>query len=207
MSRYRGPKVKICRRFGENLYGNEKCAKILSRKNYPAGMHGKSFSAKSISEYGKQFLMKQKAKFIYGLTEKQFRKYYEDIKSKKGVIGDLLLARLEQRLDNVVYRLGFASTRSQARQIVSHNMIRINNKKMNIPSYEVKVGDEISINPTKIENGYFRNQKQYIINNKNVQSWLFLNNKDLIGKMVSLPNRDDFDANINAQVIVEFYSK
>lgn len=207
MSRYRGPKAKICRRFGENLYGAEKYTKILSRRNFPAGVHGKTFSSKNVSEYGKQFLVKQKAKFIYGLTEKQFRKHYEDVKNKKGVVGDLLLARLERRLDNVVYRLGFANTRFQARQIVSHNMMKVNGKKLNIPSYKVNVGDEISINPTKIENGYFRNQKQYILNKKNVFSWLSLNNVDMVGKVVSLPSRNDFDANIDAQVIVEFYSK
>lgn len=206
MARYRGPKAKICRRFGENLYGTEKYAKILARKNYPPGVHGKSFS-KNISEYGKQLLMKQKAKFIYGVMEKQFRKHYDDVKNRHGVTGELLLARLEQRLDNIVYRLGFANTRPQARQVVSHNMIRINGKKMNVPSYEVKVGDEISINPNKVKNGYFKNQEQYITNKKNISSWLTLDNKQMIGKVVSLPKREDFDANIDAQVIVEFYSK
>lgn len=206
MARYRGPKAKICRRFGENLFGTEKYAKILSRKNYPPGMHGKSFS-KNISEYGRQLLMKQKTKFIYGVSEKQFRKHYDDVKNRQGVTGDLLLARLEQRLDNVVYRLGLANTRPQARQVVSHNMIRINGKKMNVPSYEVKVGDEISINPNKVKNGYFKNQEQYILNKKNVPAWISLDNKKMVGKMVTLPKREDFDANINAQIIVEFYSK
>jgi small subunit ribosomal protein S4 len=206
MARYRGPKAKICRRFGENIYGSDKYDRILSRKNYAPGVHGKNFS-RNKSEYGKQLAMKQKAKYVYGILEKQFRKHYEDVKNRPGVTGDLLLARLEQRLDNVVYRLGFANTRQQARQIVNHSMIYVNGKKMNIPSYEVKVGDEISINPTKKDNGYFKNQEQYIKNNKRVPSWLDLDQNAMIGKVISIPKRDDFDANINAQIIVEFYSK
>lgn len=206
MARYTGPKAKICRRFGENIYGTEKYDKILSRKNYAPGVHGKNFS-RNKSEYGKQLAMKQKAKYIYGILEKQFRKHYDDVKNRPGVTGNLLLARLEQRLDNVVYRLGFAQTRPQARQVVNHSMIYVNGKKMSIPSYEVKVGDEITINPTKKENGYFKNQEQYIKNKKRVVGWLSLDQKEMSGKMVALPKRDDFDANINAQIIVEFYSK
>ncbi len=122
-------------------------------------------------------------------------------------MGDLLLARLEQRLDNVVYRLGFANTRPQARQIVGHNMIRVNGKKMDVPSYEVKVGDEITVNPGKSKNGYFKNQEQYITNKKNVPVWLSLDNKEMIGKIVALPKKEDSDVNIDAQIIVEFYSK
>lgn len=206
MARYRGSKAKICRRFGENIYGSEKYDRILARKNYAPGVHGKSFS-RTKSEYGRQLLMKQKAKHIYGILEKQFRKHYEDVKNRPGVTGDLLLARLEQRLDNVIYRLGFANTRPQARQIVNHAMIYVNGKKMSIPSYEVKVGDEIMINPTKKDNGYFKNQEQYITSKKNVPGWLSLDAKSMTGKVVALPKRDDFDANINAQIIVEFYSK
>lgn len=206
MARYRGPKAKICRRFGENIYGSDKYDRILSRKNYPPGVHGKSFS-RNKSEYGKQLMMKQKARYIYGVLEKQFRKHYDDVKNRPGVTGDLLLARLEQRLDNVIYRLGFANTRPQARQVVNHSMIYVNGKKMNIPSYEVKVGDEITINPSKKDNGYFKNQEQYITNKKNVPKWLSLDAKALSGKMIALPKHDDFDASIDAQVIVEFYSK
>ncbi len=206
MARYRGSKAKICRRFGENIYGSEKYDRILARKNYAPGVHGKSFS-RTKSEFGRQLLMKQKAKHIYGILEKQFRKHYEDVKNRPGVTGDLLLARLEQRLDNVIYRLGFANTRPQARQVVNHAMIYVNGKKMSIPSYEVKVGDEIMINPTKKDNGYFKNQEQYITNKKNVPGWLSLDAKGMTAKVVALPKRDDFDANINAQIIVEFYSK
>ncbi len=206
MARHRGSKSKICRRFGENLYGSDKYDRILARKNYAPGMHGKSFG-RNKSEYGKQLLMKQKAKYVYGILEKQFRKHYEDVKSRPGVTGDLLLARLEQRLDNVVYRLGFANTRPQARQVVSHGMIYVNGKKMTIPSYEVKVGDEITVNPHKKDNGYFKNQEQYITHKKSVPGWLSLDQKSWKGSIIALPKREDCDAHINAQIIVEFYSK
>ena len=206
MARYRGSKAKICRRFGENIYGSEKYDRILARKNYAPGVHGKSFS-RNKSEFGKQLAMKQKAKFIYGILEKQFRKHYEDIKNRPGLTGELLLARLEQRLDNVVFRLGLANTRPQARQVVNHSMIYVNGKKMSIPSYEVKVGDEVTVNPTKKDNKYFKNQEQFIVNKKNVPRWLVLDAKSVSGKMIAQPKKEDFDANINPQIIIEFYSK
>lgn len=206
MARYRGSKAKICRRFGENLYGSEKYTAILARKGYAPGVHGKKFS-RNISEYGKQLLMKQKAKYIYGILEKQFRKHYDDVKNREGVVGDLLLGRLEMRVDNVVYRMGLAITRPQARQIVNHGMIQVNGKKMTIPSYEAKIGDVITVNPTKAGNGYFKAQEEYIKNMKSTPSWLSMDAKKLEGKILSAPKRDDFDANIDASVIVEFYSK
>jgi len=206
MARHRGPKAKICRRFGENIYGNDKYDKILSSKGYGPGMHGKKF-ARNISEYGKQLLMKQKAKYTYGVLEKQFRKHYEDVKNKPGVTGDLLLSRLEQRLDNVVYRIGLGNTRPQSRQIVNHGMIYVNGKKVTIPSYEVSIGDEISLNPNKASNGYFKNQEQYTKAKKNIPSWLQMDAKSMKGKVLSLPVKDNFDANIDASIIVEFYSK
>lgn len=206
MARYTGPKAKICRRFGENIYGSEKYDRILSRRNYPPGVHGKSFS-RNKSEFGKQLVMKQKARHIYGILEKQFRKHYEDVKNRPGVTGELFLARLEQRLDNVIYRLGFALTRPQARQVVNHGMIYVNGKKVTIPSYEVKVGDEITVNPTKKDNGYFKNQEQYITNKKYTPKWLSLDAKSMSGKIIALPKREDFEASIDPQIIVEFYSK
>ncbi len=206
MARYTGPKAKICRRFGENIYGSDKYARILQKKGYAPGMHGKKF-ARNVSEYGKQLLMKQKAKYIYGVQEKQFRKHYEDIKNKPGVVGDLLLSRLELRIDNVIYRLGLANTRPQARQVVNHGMIYVNGKKMSIPSYAVKVGDEITINPTKKDNGYFKNQEQFVSAKKNVPSWMQMDSKSMKGKITSLPEKSHFDGNIDASAIVEFYSK
>ena len=206
MARFRGPKGKICRRFGENIYGNEKYSALLSRKGYKPGMHGQRF-ASSQSEYGKQLTMKQKAKFTYGILEKQFRKHYEDIKNLDGIVGDNFLARLEQRMDNVIYRLGFAVNRPQARQAVNHGMFLVNGKKMTIPSYEVKIGDEITINPTKKDNGYFKNLKEMKSSKKNVPSWLSLDTKKDIGKVISKPKKEDFEAGIDASIIVEFFSK
>jgi len=152
-------------------------------------------------------MMKQKAKFTYGILEKQFRKHYEDIKNREGIVGDNLLARLEQRFDNVIYRLGFAQTRPQARQIVSHGMFCINGKKVTIPSYEVKVGDKITINPTKENNGYFKIQKELLQAKKNVPSWLTMDTKKMVGTMMAQPAKEHFDANIDAAIIIEFYSK
>lgn len=206
MARQTAPKAKICRRFGENLFGSEKYDKILARKNYPPGAHGQSFS-RGQSEYGKQLMMKQKIKFIYGILERQFRKHYEEVKNKSGVTGDLLLARLERRLDNVVYRLGFANTRPQARQIVSHGLIYVNGKKLDIPSYRTEVGDEISINPNKAQNNYFKNQEESLKNKKDVPAWLSLDQKNITGKMIALPKRSDCAYNVDPQVVVEFYSK
>jgi len=206
MARYRGPKAKLCRRFGEDLFGSEKYAKVLSRKNYPPGMHGKN-GMKNVGEYGKQLLMKQKIKIIYGILERQFRKHYSEVKDKPGVTGDLLLSRLERRLDNVVYRLGFASTRPQARQLVSHGMFTVNDKKVTIPSMELKVDDVVGINPHKKEKTYFKNQEQYIKNNKRVVGWLSLDNKAMTGRVSALPKREDFDTNINPQIVIEYYAK
>jgi len=207
MARYLGPTCKLSRREGTDLLLKSR-GKSLEGKcklEQRPGQHGAARTRNS--DYALQLRAKQRIRRIYGILEKQFRKHYDDVKNRPGVTGNLLLARLELRLDNVVYRLGFAQTRPQARQIVNHSMIYVNGKKMSIPSYEVKVGDEITINPTKKENGYFKNQEQYIKNKKRVVGWLSLNQKDMSGKMVALPKRDDFDANINAQIIVEFYSK
>ncbi len=206
MARFRGPKGKICRRFGENIYGSDKYSALLSKKGYKPGMHGQKFTSNQ-SEYGKQLSMKQKAKFTYGILEKQFRKHYEDIKNLEGVVGDNFLARLEQRMDNVIYRLGFAVNRPQARQAVNHGMFLVNGKKMTIPSYEVKIGDEITVNPTKAENGYFKNLKELSPSKKTAPSWLVIDAKKITGKVISKPKQGDFEANIDAAVIVEFFSK
>ncbi len=206
MARFRGPKGKICRRFGENIYGNDKYSALLSKKGYKPGMHGQRFASNQ-SEYGKQLTMKQKTKFTYGILEKQFRKHYEDIKNLEGIVGDNFLARLEQRMDNVIYRLGFAVNRPQARQAVNHGMFLVNGKKMTIPSYEVKIGDEITINPTKKDNGYFRNLKEIKPSKRTTPSWLSVDAKKNVGKVIAKPKKEDFEANIDAAVIVEFFSK
>lgn len=169
-------------------------------------MHGKTIS-RGQSEYGKQLAMKQRIKRIYGVLEKQFRKHYEDVSRRKGVAGDLLLARLEMRLDSVVYRLGFASSRALARQLVSHRSFRVNGKMLSIPSAEVRVGDVISLASTKTEKEYFKNKKNEILNKKDVPQWLLLDSATFSGKVVSVPNRADIGIHVDPQAVVEYYSK
>ncbi|MCA9364916.1 MAG: 30S ribosomal protein S4 [Candidatus Moranbacteria bacterium] len=208
MARSITPKAKMCRRFGENLFGPEKYATILARKPYRPGVHGKGrVSPQGGSEFGKQLLMKQKVKIIYGVMEKQFRKYFEEIKKKQGVTGDLLMQKLETRLDNVVYRLGFATTRAQARQLVSHKFFTVNGKAVNIPSYNVAVGDEIAVYENKKEKTYLKNQAVFLKDDKGVPSWLQFDPKKMTGKVLSLPQKDDVEHNVDLQLIIEFYSK
>lgn len=203
-------KCKKCRRAGEKLFikgdrcNTPKCAMV--RKAYAPGVHGKRVS-RGQSEYGKQLLMKQKIKRIYGVMEKQFRKHLKDVGAKRGVIGDLFVARLEMRLDNVVYRLGFASSRSSARQLVSHGLIAVNGKKNTIPSFEAKIGDIVSIKETKKNKTYFTNQMQAIKNKKDFPSWLNFDSDKLEGKIISIPTKSDIDANVDAQAVIEFYSR
>lgn len=169
-------------------------------------MHGKTVS-RGQSEYGKQLAMKQRIKRIYGILERQFRKHYEDVSRRKGVAGDLLLARLEMRLDSVVYRLGFASSRALARQLVSHRAFRVNGKPLSVPSAEVKVGDVISLAPTKTEKEYFTNKKIEIANKKDVPRWLELDGALFTGKVVGKPTRTDIGIHVDPQAVVEYYSK
>src|SRR3989344_9558537 len=154
MARYTGPKIRQSRKFGEAF--TKKAEKYLAKRNYRPGQHGQN--PQRISEFGVQLREKQKAKVIYGLLERQFRRYYEIASKKVGATGDSLLQLLELRLDNIVFRLGMAQTRPQARQIVSHGFIEVNGKKVNIPSYEVKVGDEIKIREIKQKSQYVKNQ-------------------------------------------------
>lgn len=210
MARDLNSKCKKCRRAGEKLFlkgercGSQKCAMV--RRPYAPGAHGKNIS-RGLSEYGKQLSMKQKIKRIYGVLEKQFRNHFDEIKNKQGVTGDLLLARLEMRLDNVVRRMGFASAPALARQLVNHGAFIVNGKKVNIPSYGVKVGDVIAINPLKVENTYFKNQEQWIKNKKDVPSWILFDGKKMEGKIVSLPKREDVGIQVDAQMVVEYYSR
>ncbi len=203
-------KCKLCRRAGEKLFlkgdrcSTPKCA--LVRKSYAPGVHGKSIS-RGQSEYGKQLFMKQRIKRIYGILERQFRKHYEDVSRRKGVVGDLLLARLEMRLDSVVYRLGFASSRALARQLVSHRSFRVNGRKLSIPSAEIRVGDVVSISDEKLKKTYFSEKKQQLKNVSNVPAWLHLDSERFEGKVVSLPTRSDIGIAVDPQSVVEFYSK
>lgn len=203
-------KCRLCRRAGEKLFlkGDRcfgpKCAVV--RKPYAPGAHGKSIS-RSLSEYGKQLAMKQKIKRIYGVMERQFRKHFEEVQNKPGITGDLLLARLEMRLDNVVYRLGFASSRALARQLVSHKMFSVNGVMLNVPSAKVKVGDVVAVRTLKKEKTYIKNQIESLKNKKDVPTWLDLDASKLEGKVVSTPSRESVGISVDPQIVVEYYSK
>ncbi|HEV8601667.1 MAG TPA: 30S ribosomal protein S4, partial [Patescibacteria group bacterium] len=192
MGRYTGPKIKLSRKFGEAL--SPKAEKYLAKRNYRPGMHGQN--PQRVSEYGMQLREKQKAKIIYGLMERQFRKYYEEASRKVGVTGDALLQMLELRLDNVVYRLGFGNSRPQARQLVSHGFFEVNGKKVNIPSYQVKVGDEIKVREVKKNSQYMKNLAPALANVKNTPEWLSLSAGNFSGKVLSKPSRAQIENTI-----------
>ncbi len=211
MARDTQAQCRKCRRAMEKLFlkgdrcNGPKCAMI--KRAYIPGVHGKKMSRGNRSEYGTQLSAKQKIKRIYGVMERQFRKHFDDVKNKKGVTGDLLLIRLEMRLDNVVYRMGFASSRALARQLVNHGLIAINNKKVSIPSYEVKVGQTIGIKAGKEQKNYFKNLDQVLKNKQDFPGWISFDNQKAEGKIISLPTRDEIGTNVDAQVVVEFYSR
>ncbi|MCR5138819.1 MAG: 30S ribosomal protein S4 [Bacteroidaceae bacterium] len=201
MARYTGPKSKIARKFGEPIYGADK---VLSKKNYAPGQHGNNKRRKT-SEYGIMLAEKQKAKYTYGVLERQFRNLFNKAERKNGITGVVLLQLLEGRLDNVVYRLGIAPTRAAARQLVSHRHITVNGKVVNIPSYAVKVGDIVAVRERSkslevIENSLAGfNHAKY--------SWLEWDEAQKAGKFMSIPAREDIPENIKEQLIVELYSK
>jgi small subunit ribosomal protein S4 len=202
MARYTGPKIRQSRRFGEPL--TKKAEKYLAKRNYRPGQHGQN--PQRVSEFGMQLREKQKAKVIYGLMERQFRRYYEIASKKVGATGDALMQLLEFRLDNMVYRLGFAQTRPQARQLVGHGFIEVNGKKVNIPSYQVRVGDVIAIRPSKQESQYVKTMAQGLAAVKTVE-WLALEPKNFSGKVLSKPTRQQLTTTLNTQLIVEYYSR
>lgn len=203
MARYTGPKNKLSRKEGVNLNLKSGLSQKVERRiNVLPGMHGK-MGKKKVSEYGLQLREKQKVKEIYGVLEKQFTRYYKTASKSKGATGETLLALLERRLDNVIYRLGFAATRAAARQIVSHRHVLINNKKVNIPSYLVKKDEVISLDAkaqTIPEVKKLLEEKNFIM-----PEWL--DRKAAVGKVVRLPLRTDLQLNVNEQLIVEFYSR
>jgi small subunit ribosomal protein S4 len=201
MARYTGPKVRISRRFNEPILGDNKA---LQKKNYAPGQHGKGKKRKQ-SEYAIQLSEKQKAKFIYGVLERQFAHTFDRATRKKGVTGEVLLQLLESRLDNVVYRLGIATTRRAARQLVVHKHIQVNGEVVNIPSFTLKAGDTIDVRE--------KSKALEAINNslalKSAQkyNWLEWDLSEYKGKLINLPLRQDIPENINEQLIVELYSK
>lgn len=202
MARYTGPKIKLSRKFGVAL--TPKAEKYLAKRNYRPGQHGQN--SQRVSEFGMQLKEKQKAKAIYGIMEKQFSRYYEKASKKVGVTGDALMSMLEMRLDNVVYRLGFGISRPQTRQLVTHGFFDVNGKKVNIPSYALKVGDEVSVREIKKKSKYMQNLATTLANAKTPE-WVSLNAGALSGKVLSVPSRDQIDASINTQLIVEHYSR
>ena len=201
MARYTGPKTRIARKFGEAIFGADK---VLSKKNYPPGQHGNSRKRKT-SEYGIQLREKQKAKYTYGVLEKQFRNLFEKASRSMGITGVVLLQLLEGRLDNVVYRLGIAPTRAAARQLVSHRHITVDGAVVNIPSYSVKPGQIVGVRE--------RSKSLEVIAdalagfNHSKYPWIEWDQTSMSGKFLHLPEREDIPENIKEQLIVELYSK
>jgi len=201
MARYRGPKQKKARRFREPIFGP---SKALERKPYGPGQHGRSrYSRKS--EYAIQLEEKQKAKYTYGLLERQFSNLFEKADSTGGVTGNILLKYLESRLDNTVYRLGFARTRRQARQLVSHKHIVVNAEVVNIPSYQLKAGDVISVRPKSKNLEVINDSLEHAPTRK--FNWLEIDKKSMSGKFLNMPEVEEIPENIDVQLIVELYSK
>ena len=201
MARYIGPKSKIARKFGEPIFGPDK---VLSRKNYPPGQHGNTRRRKT-SEYGTQLKEKQRAKYTYGVLEKQFRITFDKAARSKGITGEVLLQLLESRLDNVVYRLGLAPTRSAARQLVSHRHIIVDGKLLDIPSYSVKAGQIIGVREKSKSMEVISNSLEGFNHSK--YPWLEWDSSSLSGKLLHWPERSDIPENIKEQLIVELYSK
>ena len=211
MARDRGKQCRLCRREGQKLYlKGEKCFKpscpIEKRGVNPPGQHGPNARRKPMG-YGEQLREKQRVKRIYNLLETQFRNYFEKAARQKGVTGENLLTLLERRLDNVVYRLGFAMSRRQARQFVRHGHVTVNGKKVNIPSFQVRVGDEVSVRTKSVENAPIQGAFQ-TSGGRGRPTWLEITNSEkLVGRVVAQPRREEIDQNINEQLIVELYSK
>ena len=201
MARYRGPQTKISRRYGEPLFGPDK---VLERKNYPAGQHGANKRRGKQSEYGVQLQEKQKAKFTYGILEKQFSNLFKEALRRKGITGEILLQLCETRLDNVVFRLGIAPTRRSARQLVSHKHILLNGDICNIPSASLKVGDTISV---REKSKSLETITTSLSANIQSNDWLEWNGDLMIGTIKTLPERSQISENIKEQLIVELYSK
>jgi len=202
MARYRGPRTKIARKFSDPIFGSDKS---FEKKNYPPGMHGNNKRRRKASEYGIQLNEKQKAKYTYGVLEKQFRNMFDKASRSKGVTGEVLLQLLESRLDNVVYRLGLSPTRAAARQLVTHRHITVNGDIVNIPSYTLKPGDSIGVRE--------RSKSLEVITDAlgtaryGSSSWLEFDEASMTGKFLNRPEREEIPENIKEQLIVELYSK
>ncbi len=201
MARYTGPQTRIARKFGEAIFGDDKS---FEKRNYPPGQHGLAKKRGKKSEYAVQLMEKQKAKYTYGILEKQFRGLFEKAAAKKGVTGEVLLQLCEARLDNVVFRMGIAPSRRAARQIVSHRHITVNGELVNIPSYHLKPGDKVAVREKS-------KSVEVIVNSlaasAHVYEWITWNNDQMEGTFVSVPARIQIPENIKEQLIVELYNK
>ena len=201
MARYTGPKSKIARKFGEPIFGSDKS---FEKRNYPPGQHGNNKRRGKKSEYAIQLMEKQKAKYTYGILEKQFRIIFDRASRSKGVTGEVLLQLCESRLDNIVYRFGISPSRSGARQLVSHGHIILNDKIVNIPSCHVKPGDKVGV---REKSKSINSIQESLNNNSSVYEWLTWDENNLNGTLVSVPDRIQIPENIKEQLIVELYSK
>jgi len=200
MARYRGPKQKIARRFKEPIFGP---SKALERKPYPPGQHGQSRRRRE-SEYAVQLKEKQKAKYTYGLLERQFKNLFDKASRMQGVTGEKLLILLESRLDNTVFRMGIARTRRQARQFVAHRHIMVNDEVVDIPSFEMSPDDIVSVKPSSQDLEVIQTNVEH---RKRTFSWLEVDRQEMKGKFIDYPNREEIPENIDEQLIVELYSK
>jgi len=202
----------MCRRAGEKLFlKGERCATPkcgIVRKPSPPGMHGAK-SRRAQSEYGQQLAMKQRIKRMYAVLERQLRKYFREIQNKPGVTGDLLIQKLEMRLDNVLYRAGFAASRRQARQLVKHSLFEVNRKNANIPSFELKIGDKVSLKQNKTGKSYAKQLLAILRENKGggVPGWLLIDPGEATIEVKSKPTHDDFGTGVDVQMVIEFYSR
>ncbi|PKG42179.1 30S ribosomal protein S4 [Psychroflexus sp. MES1-P1E] len=201
MARYTGPKTKIARKFGESIFGDDKS---FEKRNYPPGQHGNNRRRGKKSEYAVQLMEKQKAKYTYGILEKQFRNMFSKANRSTGITGEILLQLCESRLDNVTYRLGIAPTRSGARQLVSHKHITVNGQLVNIPSYQIKPNDVVGI---REKSKSLNVVQESLSNNKSDNEWMTWNSEKMQGTFVKVPERSQIPEKINEQFIVELYSK
>jgi len=212
MAKYRGPVCKLCRREGEKLFlkgarcFSQKCA--FERRGYPPGQHGKGaqFRRRRDSDYNRQLRAKQKARRTYGVLERQFRRYYEESLSRRGLTGLNLLQVLESRLDNVVFRLGFADSRAQARTLVTHGHFMVNERRTDVPSMLVSQSDIVSVREGSRDRQYFKDMAA-VLEDKTIPNWLSRDTKNLAGTMLRLPERSEIDSNLQEQLIVEYYSR
>lgn len=201
MARYTGPKTKIARKFGDAIYGADK---YFERKNYPPGFHGANKKRRKTSEYGLQLKEKQKAKYTYGVLERQFLNLFKKASASKGVTGEVLLQLLESRLDNVVYRLGVAPTRAAARQLVTHRHITVNDEIVSVPSYTLRVGDLVGV---REKSKSLEAIADSLSSRRVAVSWLEWDDAQMTGKFMNKPEREEIPENIKEQLIVELYSK